>query len=52
MLHNNIDIETFIKLVQSAPKPTIKSGEVLKICKGYYSLKPKKKLFKWRKRLS
>jgi hypothetical protein len=49
MLHNNIDIETFIKLLPLVSRPSRRSHKVIRIAKGYYKAKPKSKLFKWLK---
>lgn len=49
-MHQNIDIETFVSLLKLNKKPNRHTESfTLKVAKGLYELKPKKKLFRWLK---
>jgi hypothetical protein len=47
--HDNIDIETFLKLLPMVSKPTRRSPKVIQIAKGLYK-KKKFKLKLWQRK--
>ncbi len=50
MKHENIDIDAILKLLPLISSPKKKSNKLIRIAKGYYSIKKSKSTFTWLKR--